>query len=165
MAGIAGLTGLAIYEDRRNADFQLAVHEADRAGERAVELARRPEMIPVAGAVTLLRDDPLSQGPKIFAANCSSCHRYNGTDGTGRKVTVAAKESASRRFVRRIASRSSCHGCRPGQFRLARVDPVGPGRFQESFRAASQRRRQESAPRTCSITAKWPTGRRPTRPC
>jgi ubiquinol-cytochrome c reductase cytochrome b subunit len=95
MAGVAGLTGLAIYEDRRNADFQLAVGEADRAGERAVELARRPEMIPVAGAVTLLRDDPLSQGPKIFAANCSSCHRYNGTDGTGRKVTVAAKESAS----------------------------------------------------------------------
>jgi ubiquinol-cytochrome c reductase cytochrome b subunit len=93
MAGIVGLTGLAVYEDRRNADFQLAVREADRAGERAVELARRPEMIPVAGAVTLLRDDPLSQGPKIFAANCASCHRYNGTDGTGRKVTVAAKDS------------------------------------------------------------------------
>ena len=90
MAGVVGLTGLAAYEDRHNADFQLAVHEADRSGERAVELARRPDMIPVAGAVTLLRDDPLSQGPKIFAANCSSCHRYNGTDGTGRKVTVAA---------------------------------------------------------------------------
>jgi len=95
VSGVVGLTGLAIYEDRRNADFQVAVSEADRAGERAVELARRPEMIPVAGAVTLLRDDPLSQGPKIFAANCSSCHRYNGTDGTRRKVTVAAKESAS----------------------------------------------------------------------
>jgi ubiquinol-cytochrome c reductase cytochrome b subunit len=95
MAGVVGLTGLAMYEDRRNLDFQLAVHEADRAGERAAELARRPEMIPVAGAVTLLREDPLSQGPKIFAANCSSCHRYNGTDGTGRQVTVAAKESQS----------------------------------------------------------------------
>jgi ubiquinol-cytochrome c reductase cytochrome b subunit len=93
MAGIAGLTGLATYEDRQNADFQLAVSEADRAGERAVALARRPEMIPVAGAVTLLRDDPLSQGPKIFAANCSSCHRYKDTDGTGRKVTVAAARS------------------------------------------------------------------------
>jgi ubiquinol-cytochrome c reductase cytochrome b subunit len=90
MAGVIGLTGLAAYEDRHNADFQLAVHEADRSGERAVELARRPDMIPVAGAVTLLRDDPLSQGPKIFAANCASCHRYSGSDGTGRKVTVAA---------------------------------------------------------------------------
>jgi ubiquinol-cytochrome c reductase cytochrome b subunit len=96
VAGIAGLTGLAIYEDGHNADFQLAVNEADRAGERAVELARRPEMIPVAGAVSLLRDDPLSQGPKIFAANCSSCHRYAGTDGTGRRVTVAAKDSQSK---------------------------------------------------------------------
>jgi ubiquinol-cytochrome c reductase cytochrome b subunit len=95
MAGIAGLTGLAVYEDRHNSDFQIAVGEADRTGERAVDLARRPDMIPVAGAVTLLRDDPLSQGPKIFAANCSSCHRYNDTDGTGRKVTVAAKESQS----------------------------------------------------------------------
>ncbi|HEV7999565.1 MAG TPA: cytochrome b N-terminal domain-containing protein [Planctomycetaceae bacterium] len=95
MAGIAGLTGLAANEDRHNADFQLAVNEADRAGERAVALARRPELIPVAGAVTLLRDDPLSQGPKIFAANCSSCHRYNGTDGTERKVTVAAAPSTS----------------------------------------------------------------------
>jgi ubiquinol-cytochrome c reductase cytochrome b subunit len=93
MAGVAGLTGLAIYEDRDNADYQTAVSEADRAGERAVELARRPEMIPVAGAVTLLRGDPLSQGPKIFAANCASCHRYDGHDGTGRKVTVAASAS------------------------------------------------------------------------
>ncbi len=49
-------------------------------------------MIPVAGAVTLLRADPLTQGPKIFAANCASCHRYNGTDGTGRKVTLIVKK-------------------------------------------------------------------------
>jgi ubiquinol-cytochrome c reductase cytochrome b subunit len=92
MIGIAGLTGLALFEDRKNNDYQAAVAEADRAAERAVVLARRPEMIPVAGAVTLLRDDPLSQGPKIFAANCSSCHRYHGHDGTGRAVTVQAEK-------------------------------------------------------------------------
>src|ERR1700728_1823516 len=86
MIGIAGLTGLALYEDRKNDDYQTAVAQADRAAERAVVLARRPEMIPVAGAVTLLRNDPLTQGPKIFAANCSSCHRYHGNDGTGRAV-------------------------------------------------------------------------------
>jgi ubiquinol-cytochrome c reductase cytochrome b subunit len=95
MVGIGGLTGLALYEDRRNNDYQTAVAEADRSAERAVVLARRPEMIPIAGAVTLLRSDPLTQGPKIFAANCSSCHRYHGSDGTGRPVTVqAAKPKA-----------------------------------------------------------------------
>jgi ubiquinol-cytochrome c reductase cytochrome b subunit len=88
MIGIAGLTGLALYEDKHNEDFQAAVKRADETAERAVELARRPEMIPVSGAVTLLREDPLTQGPKIFAANCASCHRYNGHDGTGRKVTM-----------------------------------------------------------------------------
>jgi ubiquinol-cytochrome c reductase cytochrome b subunit len=93
MIGIAGLTGLALYEDRKNTDYQAAVAEADRAAERAVVLASRPQMIPVAGAVTLLRDDPLTQGPKIFAANCSSCHRYHGHDGTGRAVTVQADKT------------------------------------------------------------------------
>jgi len=93
MAGIAGLTGLALYEDRQNGEYQAAVAEANHVGERAVALARRPEMIPVTGAVTLLRSDPLTQGPKVFAANCSSCHRYNGHDGTGRAVTVVANTS------------------------------------------------------------------------
>lgn len=93
MVGIAGLTGLALYEDRRNSDYQVAVAEADRSAERAVVLARRPEMIPVAGAVTLLRSDPLTQGPKIFAANCSSCHRYHGHDGTGRPIMVQVDKS------------------------------------------------------------------------
>jgi ubiquinol-cytochrome c reductase cytochrome b subunit len=95
MIGIAGLTGLALYEDRKNNDYQAAVAEADHAAERAAVLARRPEMIPVAGAVTLLRNDPLTQGPKIFAANCSSCHRYHGNDGTGRAVTIQPKGAAT----------------------------------------------------------------------
>jgi ubiquinol-cytochrome c reductase cytochrome b subunit len=39
--------------------------------------------IPVEGAVSLLRNDPLTQGPKLFARNCASCHRFDGHDGTG----------------------------------------------------------------------------------
>jgi ubiquinol-cytochrome c reductase cytochrome b subunit len=31
----------------------------------------------------LLRRDPLTQGPKLFARNCASCHRYDGHDGLG----------------------------------------------------------------------------------
>jgi ubiquinol-cytochrome c reductase cytochrome b subunit len=30
-----------------------------------------------------LHNDPLTQGPKIFAQRCASCHRYNGHDGLG----------------------------------------------------------------------------------
>ena len=36
-----------------------------------------------AGAVTLLRQDRENRGRRIFAAQCSSCHRYNGHDGRG----------------------------------------------------------------------------------
>jgi ubiquinol-cytochrome c reductase cytochrome b subunit len=50
------------------------------------ELAEAPGGIPTSGALTLLRNDPFTQGPKLFAKNCASCHRFNGNDGTGRAV-------------------------------------------------------------------------------
>jgi len=45
--------------------------------------ASRPAGIPATGAVSLLRDDPYTQGPKLFKAHCASCHRFDGHDGTG----------------------------------------------------------------------------------
>ena len=35
----------------------------------------------------LLRNDPLTQGPRLFARNCASCHRYDGHNGLGAPVT------------------------------------------------------------------------------
>jgi ubiquinol-cytochrome c reductase cytochrome b subunit len=32
-----------------------------------------------------LRHDPLTQGPKLFAKHCASCHRFDGHDGLGLK--------------------------------------------------------------------------------
>jgi ubiquinol-cytochrome c reductase cytochrome b subunit len=84
--GIIGLTGLAVYEDANDPGHQAALAEADRDGHRIRELASREEMIPVAGAVTLLRSDPFTQGPRIFAARCAGCHRIDGHDGRGRIV-------------------------------------------------------------------------------
>jgi len=84
MLGGAGLlTVLAIKADRSDPNFALAVVSAERDAARVIELARSPDGIPVSGAVTLLRNDPLTQGPKIFARNCASCHRYDGHDGLG----------------------------------------------------------------------------------
>jgi ubiquinol-cytochrome c reductase cytochrome b subunit len=87
LAGAAYLTVIAIDEDRRDADLQAAVAEAHRDGRRAVELAREFG-IPPQGVLSLLKDDPLTQGPRLFARNCASCHRYDGHDGTQRKVLV-----------------------------------------------------------------------------
>jgi ubiquinol-cytochrome c reductase cytochrome b subunit len=89
MLGVVYLTGLAMLNDARNADHQLAVKSAEKDGHRAVELANEFG-IPPLGALTLLREDPLTQGPKLFAKNCSSCHRYEGHNGLGVPVTVVA---------------------------------------------------------------------------
>jgi ubiquinol-cytochrome c reductase cytochrome b subunit len=82
MLGIIGsLTFLAIRDDRKNPTFIADVELAKADARRVVELAKNG--IPQTGAITLLRTDPLTQGPKLFAKNCASCHRYDGHDGLG----------------------------------------------------------------------------------
>ena len=83
LVGVGVLTALALKADRSDPEYARAVLMAQRDADRVVELARSPDGIPVTGAVTLLRNDPLTQGPKIFAKNCASCHRYDGHDGLG----------------------------------------------------------------------------------
>ncbi len=84
--GIGVLTLMAFYEDARDEDHQAAIQEAHRDAERIKELASGPNRIPVTGAVTLLREDPFTQGPRLFAKHCKGCHRYDGHDGRGRLV-------------------------------------------------------------------------------
>jgi ubiquinol-cytochrome c reductase cytochrome b subunit len=86
LAGVGLLTYLAMTADDRDPAYQAAVQEANRNAHRVKILARAPTGIPISGAVTLLRTDPWTHGPKLFAKNCSSCHRYNGHDGTGARV-------------------------------------------------------------------------------
>ncbi|MEE3285725.1 MAG: cytochrome b N-terminal domain-containing protein [Planctomycetota bacterium] len=89
---IGVLTMMAFYEDGRDADHQAAIREAHRDAERIKELASGPNKIPVSGAVTLLREDPFTQGPRLFAKHCKSCHRFNGHDGRGRPVYAGAAD-------------------------------------------------------------------------
>jgi ubiquinol-cytochrome c reductase cytochrome b subunit len=88
-AGVIGLTALAMYQDAHDTAHQAALAEAHRDAARAVELASGPDRIPVEGAVSLLRNDPFTQGPRLFAQHCASCHRWNGHDGRGSLVTDA----------------------------------------------------------------------------
>ncbi len=93
MLGIVGLTGLALYNDTNDPDFQASVKQAHVEAIRVEELAERPAGIPLEGAVSLLRNDPKTQGPRLFARNCAPCHRYNGHDATGHEVVkIVEKE-------------------------------------------------------------------------
>jgi ubiquinol-cytochrome c reductase cytochrome b subunit len=101
LAGVMLLTYLAMTKDKRDPAFKLAVEEARRDAVRVKILAQSPSGIPREGAVTLLRNDPLTQGPKIFARNCASCHRFDGHDGTGNQPKDEASASDLKGFATR----------------------------------------------------------------
>ena len=101
LAGVVLLTFLAAKEDRQKAEYLAAVRAGEREAERVIVLARSSEGIPPAGAVTLLRNDPLTQGPKLFARNCASCHRYGGEDGLGGKPKDEISASDLKGFATR----------------------------------------------------------------
>ena len=61
---------------RHSLAFLEASSQAKHDAERAIELAGRPERIPPAGALELVRRDALSQGPRLFAQHCGSCHAH-----------------------------------------------------------------------------------------
>jgi ubiquinol-cytochrome c reductase cytochrome b subunit len=90
--GIVVLTVMAFYEDANDIGHQAALAESHRDGKRAIELSSGPDKIPVDGAVSLLRRDPFTQGPRLFAQHCAACHRINGH--TGRGMLVMEKDAA-----------------------------------------------------------------------
>lgn len=103
LLGAAVLTYLALAEDRHKPEYLAALRQNKRDAARAVELARA-RGIPPAGARALLRDDPATQGPRLFARHCASCHRYDGHDGLGRVVADPQrapdlKDFASREWI------------------------------------------------------------------
>lgn len=107
IAGVFLLTFLAIRQDRRDPRYQAAVVEAEAQARRAIVLAQSPQGIPPTGGLSLLRDDPWTQGPKLFAKHCSSCHRFDGHDGTGKVLAEAPTASdlkglASREWLTRF---------------------------------------------------------------
>src|SRR5207244_642098 len=92
---------LAMTKDKRDPAYKTAVEEARRNAERVKVLAQSSSGIPREGAVTLLRNDPLTQGPKLFAKNCASCHRYDGHDAMGNPITDPPEASDLKGFATR----------------------------------------------------------------
>lgn len=98
--GAAVLTAIAMRHDARDADYNASLRTTHRDAERIKVLARA-HGIPAAGAVTLLRDDPYAQGPRIFARACASCHKYDGHDGLGLVTTNAPSAPDLKGFASR----------------------------------------------------------------
>lgn len=76
LGGAGFLTYQALADDNKNEAFQTKRQEADELAARAVQLAH--DGIPADGARNLLRHDPRTQGPRLFEANCATCHNYKG---------------------------------------------------------------------------------------
>ncbi|MBR4976714.1 MAG: cytochrome b N-terminal domain-containing protein, partial [Thermoguttaceae bacterium] len=80
----AWFTYLSYWDDYKNPEhapgFLASKGEADRLAKRAVELTFAPAGIPKTGALTLLKDDPYVQGPKLFAQHCASCHNFDSKE-------------------------------------------------------------------------------------
>ncbi len=118
LLGAGLLTYLAKAQDRKDPAYQLALREADESADRVRTLAGNG--IPREGALSLLQNDPTTQGPRLFARTCASCHRYGGHNGLGQSPAEPQSASdlkgfASREWISRfldpqfIAS-SNCFG-------------------------------------------------------
>ncbi|MDA1137095.1 MAG: cytochrome b N-terminal domain-containing protein [Planctomycetota bacterium] len=106
LVGITLLTYQAMAKDSGDSTYLEAVVQAQKDAERVKALAHSPMGIPSSGAITLLWTDPLTQGPRLFAKNCASCHRFDGHNGLGQPV----EEKASASDLKGFASRSWLKG-------------------------------------------------------
>ena len=105
---------------RHSQSFLDAVAQAKADAGRSIELAGRPERIPPAGMMELIRNDALSQGPKLFAQHCASCHVH---------VDPAAPEAQA---VLAQASAANLHGFGTAAWMRGLLDPkqvAGPAYF------------------------------------
>ena len=100
LIGMGLLSWLAVVDYRKDADYIVAKATAERDADRAVTLANQG--IPITGALTLVRNDAFTQGPRIFSRNCASCHRYDGHDGLGNALPA---DSISASDLRGFGSR------------------------------------------------------------
>jgi ubiquinol-cytochrome c reductase cytochrome b subunit len=126
LAGAGLLTWQALREDAHNPTYQAAIRAAEFESERVRVLAGSPAGIPSSGAVTLLRNDPLTQGPKLFAQKCATCHRYGGQDGLGQ----TPKEPATASDLKGFASRQWLTGLLDPD-RIVTTNYFGATKFHE----------------------------------
>ncbi|MEM1062167.1 MAG: cytochrome b N-terminal domain-containing protein, partial [Planctomycetota bacterium] len=95
----AVLTAIPVRRDIEDPHVAEVAKESELIAERAVFLASTLG-VPPTGAVTLLEEDPLIAGERLFVEHCAGCHSHVAPDGHG---IVAAESSAPN--LHRVGSR------------------------------------------------------------
>ena len=126
---------------RHSRAFMDASEQAEVDAARAVALAGRPERIPPTGALELVRGDALSQGPKLFAANCASCHGHIDPQQADAQALLAKTSAAN------LHGFGAARSDRPGHLEAGgyRGGDRGPG-----CRGGSNAWGNNCGPRSCS---------------
>jgi len=103
LIALVALSLRSLAHDRDNKNHQAALAAGRQQSLRVKQLARAPDGIPVGGALTLLRNDPKTQGPKLFKQHCAGCHDCVDADGNGIKAEEVSAPNlfgyAGRRWV------------------------------------------------------------------
>ncbi|MBN2578110.1 MAG: cytochrome b N-terminal domain-containing protein [Pirellulales bacterium] len=89
VSAVAVLSYLSYMHDAQDPAYSAALKEEDNLAERVIQLARA-KGIPPTGALTLLRNDPLTQGRRVFQQHCAACHTGAGVpavDATAPNLT------------------------------------------------------------------------------
>ena len=98
---------LRAYENyRKSKEYLQAVDEANQEAQRITVLASAPAKIPPSGAITLLRNDAKTQGPKLFAQHCASCHTHVAARAEGDAAAPADAKASSAPNLYGFASRA-----------------------------------------------------------
>jgi ubiquinol-cytochrome c reductase cytochrome b subunit len=107
LAAVVGMTCYSLAKDRADPAQQRAIAIEWQQAHRVRELIRH-EGIPPTGALTLLRNDPKTQGPRLFGQQCATCHDHTAGGGDPMQDVKAEKSSAPN--LARYASRDWLRG-------------------------------------------------------
>jgi len=80
IAGLGYFTYTSYAHDQHDEGYQVAKEAAEKEAQRTLELISIRGGIPPAGALALLRQDPKTEGPRVFEQQCLSCHNFSGPE-------------------------------------------------------------------------------------
>ncbi len=96
LVALVAMSYYSLAKDRVSTEHRIAIALEKQQANRVCELIRINKGIPPTGALTLLRNDPKTQGPRLFTQNCVSCHDHTrGGDVVFLNEEFSAEKSSS----------------------------------------------------------------------